>query len=57
MTANNYNPVDKEIVDGLIRDRYIYQKVVKKLSQQLIDHGLTPVTNYDKESFNNKERI
>lgn len=57
MATNNYNPVDKEVVDGLIRDRYIYQKVVKKLSQQLIDHGLTPVTNYDKESFNNKERI
>lgn len=57
MSNNLYNPIDKEIVDGLIRDRYIYRKVVKKLTQQLLDNNIRPVTDYDKESYNRKERI
>ena len=57
MSNNRYNPIDKEIVDGLIRDRYIYRKVVKKLTQQLLDNNIRPVTDYDKESYNRKERI
>lgn len=43
------------VVNDLIRDRATYRKVVQKLTKQLESAGLTPVTNYDKES--NNERI
>lgn len=43
------------VVRGLIQDRYVYRKVVSKLTKQLENAGLTPETNYDKECMNERK--
>ena len=40
---------DYDIIQGLVKDRRVYRKVVKKLTDQIQSNGLTPVTDYDKE--------
>lgn len=45
---------DLEVINGLIADRRRYRSVVKKLTDQLVENGIEPCTDYFKESGYNK---
>ena len=40
---------DYDIILCLVKDRRVYRKVVKKLTDQIKSNGLTPVTDYEHE--------